>query len=243
MHTRTAPQAPPRAEERGPEVARSDVSGIRRRRQWSPDARALGIVGDRWILLIARELAFGALRLSELQRAFPGMSTGALEQRLNRMTSEGLVIRHRYAEVPPRVEFELTDSGRDMLAILAPMVQWALRWAWSAPQPDEWVDVTAMFRLAGCVVAPPANASAEVELIVEDDQGVALDLYTLRMTSGTATVVHRPAEHANAVITGTSGAWAQALGPSHIVDELRIGGNRSAAEIFLAGLRPSEGSA
>ena len=120
-------------------VARSDVSGIRRRRQWSPDARALGVVGDRWILLIARELAFDALRLSELQRAFPGMSTGALEQRLNRMTSEGLVERHRYAEVPPRVEFELTEAGRDMLAILAPMVQWALRWACSAPQPDEWV--------------------------------------------------------------------------------------------------------
>ncbi|HEX5145978.1 MAG TPA: helix-turn-helix domain-containing protein [Conexibacter sp.] len=219
-------------------MARSDVSGIRRRRQWSPDARALGIVGDRWILLIARELAFGALRLSELQRAFPGMSTGALEQRLNRMTSERLVVRHRYAEVPPRVEFELTDSGRDMLAILAPMVQWALRWAWTEPQPDEWVDVTAMFRLAGCVVAPPAGAAAEVELIVEDDQGVALDLYTLRMAGGAATVVHRPAERADAVITGTSGAWAQALGPSHAVGGLRIDGDRQAADVFLAGFQP-----
>lgn len=224
-------------------VARSDVSGIRRRRQWSPDARALGVVGDRWILLIARELAFGALRLSELQRAFPGMSTGALEQRLNRMASEGLVVRHRYAEVPPRVEFELTGAGRDLLAILAPMVQWALRWAWSAPQPDEWVDVTAMFRLAGCVVVPPQDATAEVELIVEDDQGVALDLYTLRMAHGAASVVHRPAEHADAVVTGTSGAWARALGPAHDVAGLRIGGNRRAAEIFLAGFRPPAGDA
>src|SRR5215467_938802 len=162
------------------DVARPDLSGVRRRRQWSPDARALGIVGDRWILLIARELAFGAMRLSELQRAFPGMSTGALEQRLNRMTAEGLVTRHRYAEVPPRVEFELTEAGRDMLAILAPMVQWALRWAWSAPNADEWVDVTAMFRLAGCVVTPPEDVTAELELIVEDEQEVSLDLYTLR---------------------------------------------------------------
>lgn len=196
------------------------------------------MVGDRWILLIARELAFGALRLSELQRAFPGMSTGALEQRLNRMTSEGLVERHRYAEVPPRVEFELTEAGRDMLAILAPMVQWALRWAWSAPQPDEWVDVTAMFRLAGCVVTPPGDASAEVELIVEDEQGVALDLYTLRMAAGAATVVHRPAEHADTVIKGTNEAWAHALGPSHDVAELRIGGDRQMAEVFLAGFTP-----
>lgn len=221
-------------------MARSDVSGVRRRRQWSPDARALGIVGDRWILLIARELAFGALRLSELQRAFPGMSTGALEQRLNRMTSEGLVERHRYAEVPPRVEFELTDAGRDMLAILAPMVQWALRWAWSPPRADEWVDVTAMFRLAGCVVEPPAEANAEVELIVEDEQGVALDLYTLQMGRGAATVVHRPASHADAVIKGTSSAWAHALGPAHTLAGLRIGGDRRAAEIFLAGFQPAQ---
>jgi DNA-binding HxlR family transcriptional regulator len=222
-------------------VARSDLSGIRRRRQWSPDARALGIVGDRWILLIARELAFGAMRLSELQRTFPGMSTGALEQRLNRMAAEGIVVRHRYAEVPPRVEFELTDAGRDMLAILTPMVQWALRWAWSAPAPDEWVDVTAMFRLAGCVVAPPANVTAELELIVEDDQQVALDLYTLRIADGTATVVHRPAAHADAVIKATSSAWANALGPAHAVDELRIGGDAHVAQVFLAGFQPVPG--
>jgi DNA-binding HxlR family transcriptional regulator len=222
-------------------VARSDLSGIRRRRQWSPDARALGIVGDRWILLIARELAFGPMRLSELQRTFPGMSTGALEQRLNRMAAEGLVTRRRYAEVPPRVEFDLTAAGRDMLAILAPMVQWALRWAWSAPQADEWVDVTAMFRLAGCVVAPPAGMSAELELIVEDEQQVALDLYTLRMSDGAATVVHRSALHADAVIKATSDAWAQALGPDRAVDELRISGDASIAEVFLAGFQPVPG--
>ena len=93
-------------------------------------------------------------------------------------------------------------------------------------------------RLAGYVVTPPVEATAEVELIVEDEQGVALDLYTLRMADGAANVVHRPAEHADAVITGTSGAWAQALGPAHTVDRLRISGNRRAAEIFLAGFRP-----
>ncbi len=220
-------------------MARSDVSEVRRRRQWSPDARALGIVGDRWVLLIARELALGTRRLSELQRAFPGMSTGALEQRLNRMVTEDLVVRHRYAEVPPRVEFELTDAGRDMLALLAPMVQWALRWAWSAPRPDEWVDVTALFRLAGCVVTPPTDVSAEVELIVEDDQGVALDLYTLHMAEGAATVVHRPADDADAVMTATARAWAHALGPAHTVGALRIAGDRTIAEIVLAGFRPS----
>lgn len=222
-------------------MARSDLSGIRRRRQWSPDARALGVVGDRWILLIARELAFGPMRLSELQRTFPGISTGALEQRLGRMAGEGLVTRHRYAEVPPRVEFQLTDAGRDLLAVLGPMVQWALRWAWSEPQPDEWVDVTAMFRLAGCLVTPPADVAAELELIVEDDQQMALDLYTLRMAGGEASVAHRPAAHADAVIKATPRGWAEALGPDRALDALRVSGDASLAKVFLAGFEPVQG--
>jgi DNA-binding HxlR family transcriptional regulator len=220
-------------------VPRCDLPGIRRRRQWSPDARALGLIGDRWVLLITRELAFGSLRLSELQRAFPGMSTGALEQRLNRMVAGGLVTRYRYAEVPPRVEFELTNAGRDLLGILAPIVQWALRWAWTPPQPDEWVDVTAMFRLAGCVVTPPVGLEAEVELIVEDELGVALDLYTLRLSGGEATVAHRPAARADAIMKGTSAAWARALGPERTLEALRISGDEGLAELFLASFETS----
>jgi DNA-binding HxlR family transcriptional regulator len=201
----------------------------------------LGVVGDRWILLIARELAFGPLRLSELQRAFPGMSTGALEQRLNRMTAEGLVTRHRYAEVPPRVEFELTEAGRELLSVLAPLVRWSLRWAWTPPSADEWVDVTAMFRLAGCVVEPPAHVDAEIELIVEDEHEVALDLYTLQLRDGDATVAHKPAARADAVVKATAAAWAHALGPEHALDGLRIAGDARLAELFLSSFQATSG--
>lgn len=211
-----------------------DLSETRRRRQWSPDARALGVIGDRWMLLIVRELAFGPKRLSELQRAFPGLSTGALEQRLNRMGGEGLITRERFAEVPPRVEFDLTDAGRDLLAILGPVVRWAMRWAWSAPNADEWVDVTALFRLAGCVVEPPTGIDAEVELIVEDDLEVALDLYTVALSDGEAAVSHRPARHADAVIKATPIAWAEAFGPEQARTGLRISGDAELASLFLA---------
>jgi DNA-binding HxlR family transcriptional regulator len=210
-----------------------DLSGVRRRRQWSPDARALGVIGDRWMLLIVRELAFGPKRLSELQRAFPGLSTGALEQRLNRMTSDGLITRERYAEVPPRVEFDLTDAGRDLVAILGPVVRWALRWAWSPPSPDEWVDVTALFRLAGCVVDAPDDLDGEVELIIEDEQEVALDLYTLAVTGGGAAVSHSPASKPNAVIKATPRGWTQALGPERTRGALRISGDERLAGVFL----------
>lgn len=193
------------------------------------------------MLLIVRELAFGPMRLSELQRAFPGLSTGALEQRLNRMTGEGLITRRRFAEVPPRVEFELTAAGEDLLQILAPVVRWALRWAWSEPTAEEWVDVTALFRLAGCLVHPPAELGGEVELIVEDEQQVALDLYTLVFRDGSAAVRHVPAGHADAVIKATTRGWTDALGPAGVREGLRISGDAQLAGMFLASFgMPSE---
>src|SRR3954447_19415782 len=76
--------------------------------QWSPDARALDLVGDKWTLLIIRDLAAGPRRFVELQRVLPGISTEQLRSRLNRMVADGLLTRQRYREVPPRVDYELT---------------------------------------------------------------------------------------------------------------------------------------
>lgn len=186
------------------------------------------------MLLIVRELASGSMRLSGLQRAFPGLSTGALEQRLGRMAADGIVNRRRYAEVPPRVEFDLTDAGRDLLAVLAPLVRWALRWAWTPPDADEWIDVSAMFRLAGCVVQPPAGMAADVELVVEDDAELPRDLYTLSIRGGGARLLHEPATRADTVITATATDWADALGPRQVTQALRISGDTNVADLFLS---------
>ena len=86
--------------------------------QWSPDARALDLVGDKWTLLIIRDLASGPRRFVELQRTLPGISTEQLRSRLNRMVADGLLTRQRYREVPPRVDYELTERSRE----LAPVV-------------------------------------------------------------------------------------------------------------------------
>jgi len=185
------------------------------------------------MLLIVRELAHGPMRLSELQRAFPGLSTGALEQRLARMTDDGIVTRRRYAEVPPRVEFELTDAGRGLLSLLGPLVRWALRWAWSPPTDDEWIDVAAIFRLAGCVVDAPPSVAADVELVVERDEADP-DLYTLSIREGSARVVHEPAECADAVIIANTTGWAEALGPRGETGSLRISGDTDIAQLFLS---------
>src|SRR6266567_1786728 len=108
--------------------------------QWSPDARALDLVGDKWTLLIVRDLAAGPRRFVELQRVLPGISTEQLRSRLNRMVADGLLTRQRYRELPP---------------VLGALARWGYEWAWSPPHDDEAVDVGAIFRIAPGMLTPP----------------------------------------------------------------------------------------
>src|SRR5205085_10213398 len=116
--------------------------------QWSPDARALDLVGDKWTLWIVRDLAAGPRRFVELQRVLPGISTEQLRSRLNRMVADGMLTRKRYREVPPRVDYELTERARELMPILGELARWGYDWAWSAPRAGELVDISAIFRLA-----------------------------------------------------------------------------------------------
>src|SRR5689334_21838496 len=142
--------------------------------QWSPDARALDLVGDKWTLLIVRDLAAGPRRFVELQRVLPGISTEQLRSRLNRMVADGLLTRQRYREVPPRVDYELTVRARELMPVLGALARWGFDWAWSAPRHGEAVDVGAVLRLAPGLLTPPSGLSGRVECLVErpeDEEG------------------------------------------------------------------------
>ena len=124
--------------------------------QWSPDTRALDLVGDKWTLLIVRDLAAGPRRFVELQRVLPGISTEQLRSRLNRMVADGMLTRQRYREVPPRVDYELTERARELMPILGELARWGYAWAWGSPRASEAVDIGAIFRLApGLVLSGP----------------------------------------------------------------------------------------
>ena len=116
--------------------------------QWAPDARALDLIGDKWTLLIVRDLAAGPRRFVELQRVLPGISTEQLRSRLNRMVADGLLTRQRYREVPPRVDYELTPRSHELLEVLGALARWGLRWAWTAPRDGEAIDIGAILRVA-----------------------------------------------------------------------------------------------
>src|ERR1700761_197374 len=103
--------------------------------QWAPDARALDLVGDKWTLLIVRDLSSGPRRFVELQRVLPGISTEQLRSRLNRMVADGLLTRQRYREVPPRVDYELTERSRELIPVLGALARWGFCWAGARPAP------------------------------------------------------------------------------------------------------------
>jgi DNA-binding HxlR family transcriptional regulator len=203
--------------------------------QWSPDARALDLVGDKWTLLIIRDLASGPRRFVEIQRVLPGISTEQLRSRLNRMVADGLLTRQRYREVPPRVDYELTERAYDLLGVLGALARWGYRWTWSPPRSGEYVDIGAIFRLAPGLLRPDEAIEGAVELSVKRP-GEPPRHYVLLAHDGRVAIEERAAPEADARVAGAEPAWIQALGPQSGRDGLTLTGDRELAEALLDGL-------
>jgi DNA-binding HxlR family transcriptional regulator len=89
-----------------------------------PVETALTLMGDRWKVLIVRDLLTGTKRFGELKKSLDGISQKVLTQHLRIMEENGLVNRKIFAEVPPRVEYSLTDLGHSLKPIHDAMWQW-----------------------------------------------------------------------------------------------------------------------
>jgi DNA-binding HxlR family transcriptional regulator len=89
-------------------------------------ARTLEIVGERWTLLVLREAFLGTRRFDEFQGRL-GIARNVLQSRLERLTGDDLLERHRYRDRPPRYEYRLTDAGRDLLPVLIALMGWGDR--------------------------------------------------------------------------------------------------------------------
>jgi DNA-binding HxlR family transcriptional regulator len=90
-------------------------------------ARGLDVVGERWALLIVRELLFGPRRFSDLRRALPKASTNLLTDRLRELEAGGVVDRRRLAPPAGSTVYELTEWGAELTPVLDALGQWALR--------------------------------------------------------------------------------------------------------------------
>jgi DNA-binding HxlR family transcriptional regulator len=200
--------------------------------QWSPDARALDLVGDKWTLLIVRDLAAGPRRFVELQRVLPGISTEQLRSRLNRMVADGMLTRERYREVPPRVDYALTERARDLMPVLGELARWGYAWAWSAPRSSESVDLGAIFRLAPGLLRG-TDAVGTVEFAVTDDDSPA---YAFTVCEGVVALEERESTQADTCVRGDRGAWIAAFSPDRDRAGLTIDGDAVLASLVLDAL-------
>jgi DNA-binding HxlR family transcriptional regulator len=203
--------------------------------QWAPDARALDLVGDKWTLLIVRDLSSGPRRFVELQRVLPGISTEQLRSRLNRMVADGLLTRQRYREVPPRVDYELTKRSRELLPVLGALARWGYDWAWTAPRDGEAIDIGAILRIVPGLATPPASTAGTAEIAVSRPSDTTSH-YALTVARGKVSIVEGPAPDAEAHIAGTEHDWIDALGPASARSALTITGDERLATIVLDGI-------
>lgn len=90
-----------------------------------PSRQVLDRIGDRWTVLVVGALARGPLRFSELAAAVDGVSQKMLTQTLRGLERDGLATRTVYAQIPPRVDYQLTDSGISLSRPILALEQWA----------------------------------------------------------------------------------------------------------------------
>lgn len=122
--------------------------------QTCPVARTLDLIGDRWTLLIIRDLFLGKTRFSQFRESAPAPPPKLLSERLQRLEGHGLVERVMYSQRPPRAEYRLTEKGRTLHPVLREIVTWGLEQLFSedevelrnavrayvAHQVPEWAD-------------------------------------------------------------------------------------------------------
>jgi DNA-binding HxlR family transcriptional regulator len=96
-----------------------------------PVCRTADIVCGKWTMLVIRDLAEGRARFCELERSLAGISPRTLSLRLRALEEEGIVERQTFPEVPPRVEYALTEKGRALVPIVESMRAYGREWLFS----------------------------------------------------------------------------------------------------------------
>ena len=104
--------------------------------QYCPVAKASEILGDRWTLLIVRELLGGAIGFNELQRGLPGISRSVLTDRM-RALERAEVIERRTGPKGRTLEYRLTSAGRDLQPVVQAIGEWGATWSFTEPRPEE----------------------------------------------------------------------------------------------------------
>jgi DNA-binding HxlR family transcriptional regulator len=196
-------------------------------------AHALDLVGERWALLVMRELLLGPKRFSDLKGDLPGISANVLTQRLEGLEAAGIVVRRKLPPPASAQVYELTAWGYES----EPIFQVLGRWAARSPQHDPTLPLSAVSLLTSFrTMIDPARAKgfkARVGLCIGDETFLA------RVGNGNLEVARGDLDKADVVFTGPAPVMAAAVYGGQPLDgliqagALAIEGDRATAERFV----------
>ena len=169
----------------------------------------------------------------------PGISTEQLRSRLNRMVADGLLTRQRYREVPPRVDYELTERSRELMPVLGALARWGYDWTWGSPRPGEDVNVGAIFRLApGHAHRRRTALGGTVELVVDARGELPERRYQLTLAGGRVEITEQAEAESRAGRPRQRpgvGVGAARSAPRARTGDLQFSGRRPLADAVLDG--------
>jgi DNA-binding HxlR family transcriptional regulator len=171
-------------------------------------ARALEVIGERWSLLIVRDLLLGPRRFTDLARSLSEITPTRLTKRLRRLEAAGVVSRERPA-AGRQVWYRLTESGLDLGPVVEELTLWGIEHARERPRPGEPAHAVPV--MIGSKVwlstygQPPANHVVWVWRFLDDES------YTLRRDDGDWTLSRVETEPASVIVEATPEAWARLL--------------------------------
>ena len=181
--------------------------------QYCALAKTLDLIGERWTLLLIRELAFGPKRYSDVLAGVPGMNTTLLAQRLRDLEADGIVAKRTLPPPAASTVYELTDTGVELAWALLPIIHWGARHALGPRSDEEFFRVEWPLLVLSASVNPQRvkGVNAVYEFRVDDSVGhVVVHNGRIRVASGAAeapdVVLTADVETFVAVGTGKLGA-------------------------------------
>ena len=190
-------------------------------------AHGLELIGERWALLVLRELMLGPRRFSELKADLPGISANVLTQRLTELEARGLVERRRLPP-PANVQvYDATDWGREA----EPIVQALGRWAARSPQHDPTLPISGVSILLSFRTMFDPSRAAGLKAVIAFRFGE--DRYFVRIADGILTAHRGEADDADAIISADPTALAAVVYGKQPLDLVGIDGDRALVERFV----------
>lgn len=197
-------------------------------------AHALDLVGERWALLVMRELMLGPKRFSDLRESLPGISANVLTQRLEGLEAAGILVRRKLPPPAAAQVYELTEWGYGSEPIFQALGRWAAR----SPAHDP----TLPFSTASLVLSMRTMFNAERAKGMEARIGFRIgeETFLARLTDGRITIDRGLLDGADAIFTGTPPVLAGAIYGGRELEmleqagALRIEGDRALAQRFVS---------